>query len=135
MLICSRHIVGDTEVRSSSGTKVYTVHVSPEGGAHCTCPDWNIKRNKLKKEGYPDPDSYQCKHIKGLLQSNGCDWTENDKVTAEFETVCPKCFAKTKQYQPSATNPTEEQLDAAIQDILAWRSQLLGTEPSTAGSP
>lgn len=129
MLICSRHLIGDATIQSASNpNKTYVVSVKPDGAgaATCTCPNYAIQRNKLKKQGRDDlASTYQCKHIKGLLQTQGCDWTENNPLTAKFSTVCPKCYAPTETYHPTPDDPTEEELDQAVQSIQAWRAKLL----------
>lgn len=84
----------ETEVKSSSSDKTYTVRFGPNDGKYqydwsCTCPAYEYG-NGLDENGH-------CKHIRAVRESDEyCGWNEmfdaGEPIEDENgERVCPEC--------------------------------------------
>lgn len=124
---CGSSAIGNFTVESHTNKKkTYDLRITEDGRNTCTCIAFAMKRNKLGGNSAIGNPECTCKHINALLATrNACGWTSVEGEKAKFETVCPRCFHDTEEFDPR--DPETIDLDELMQDFLALSKKLKGT--------
>lgn len=124
---CTLSPIGVHYVDSDTSNKTYEVTIRTDGKNTCNCTGFVTKRNKLGglvALGQPD---CTCKHVKGVLASHGCGWTDDqdDAAPAQYPRICPQCSSPSEEYDPPApAKIDDEMLNDAMAGLLALRERM-----------
>lgn len=123
---CTLSPIGAHYVESDTSNKTYEVTIRADGKNTCNCIGFVTKRNKLGglvALGMPD---CTCKHIKSIVATAGCGWSdEHDAVAQQYPNVCPVCASTTEQYDPPLpAKLDDDMLNDAMAGLLSLRERM-----------